>query len=56
MESEIDMELESKAIVLRAAEQARTGWDDAFRQLGVDSSPIDDSTGSEWDDTEWEWE
>ena len=56
LESEIDMELESNAIVLRRPRKSRTGWEDAFRQLGADDAPVDDSPGSEWDDAEWEWE
>ncbi len=56
LESEIDMELESNAIVLRRPRTARAGWEDAFRQLGPEDDTLEDAPRSAWDDAEWEWE
>lgn len=56
LESDIDMELESGAIVLRRAREARAGWEDAFRRLGPEDGVIDLGPVPEWDDAEWEWE
>jgi antitoxin MazE len=56
IESDLDMELEAGAIVLRRPRKARAGWEEAFRQLGPDETAIDDVPATEWDDAEWEWE
>lgn len=57
--STVELEVEADRLVVRPAEPARSGWDDAFRRMaerGDDELLDRDSLGrSDWDDEEWEW-
>ena len=56
---EVEMELTDGCLIIRPAVCARSGWDEAFRQMhehGDDALLDEESpTGTEWDVTEWEW-
>lgn len=57
---EIEMILRDNEIVLRSAEETRSGWDEAFEEMArqgddklLDQEDIE--RPSEWDETEWTW-
>ena len=55
----VELDVEDDRLVIRRAQGARQGWDEAFRQMaaaGDDKLPDwDDLPPTEWDETEWEW-
>ena len=60
LSEEIEMILRDNEIVLRSAEEIRSGWDEAFEEMAKqgDDRLLDqeDMEGpSEWDETEWTW-
>jgi antitoxin MazE len=58
--NEVEIDVEVGQIVLRAADNPRAGWEDAFEAMhaGGDDALLDgDQLGaSSWDDEEWVWE
>ncbi len=59
LHDDVEIEIEGGKIVVRAAENSRTGWDEAFRRMreAGDDQLLDAGSGSltTWDETEWEW-
>ena len=59
LHDQVELELRRDHLVIRAARQPRSGWDDAFgrmREYGDDALLDGESLSStEWDTTEWEW-
>ena len=57
---EVDLEVEDGKIVLRAPENPRAGWEEAFalmHERGDDVLLDGDQLGSSsWDEEEWEWD
>ncbi len=55
----VELEVEGETLVLRPVAQPRAGWDEAFRLMAERGDDRlldpDSSTGTEWDQTEWEW-
>jgi antitoxin MazE len=55
----VELEVEDGRLVIRSAEQVRSGWDEAFRRMsdkGDDALLDRDSLApSRWDESEWEW-
>jgi hypothetical protein len=47
-------------MVLRAPENPRAGWEEAFEKMHAEGDDIlldgDQLGSSSWDDEEWEWE
>jgi antitoxin MazE len=55
---EVELEVRSDEIVIRAASRARAGWDEAFQGMAAkgDDALIDpEAAATEWDDGEWTW-
>ena len=56
---EVEMELMDGCLIIRPAVSARSGWDEAFRQMhehGADALLDEESPmGTAWDAMEWEW-
>ena len=56
---EVELEPRQDHLVIRPATPARTGWNDAFRQMcekGDDALlDADNLPATRWDTTEWEW-
>jgi antitoxin MazE len=56
---EVELEVQGGQIIIRGADKPRAGWARAFRsmaELGDDHLlDLEVSTGSSWDDEEWEW-
>ncbi|MFO8055207.1 MAG: AbrB/MazE/SpoVT family DNA-binding domain-containing protein [Bacteroidales bacterium] len=56
---EVEIELEKKQIIIRPVQEARKGWDEAFRAMGEkgDARPIirDREISHSWDEEEWQW-
>ena len=55
---EVELEVRSDEIVIRAASRARSGWEDAFEAMasrGDDVLLDSDLTPTDWDEQEWEW-
>lgn len=60
LSEEIEMILRDNEIVLRSAEETRSGWDEAFEKMArqgddrlLDQEEVE--RPSEWDETEWTW-
>ncbi len=57
---EVDITVEKNQLIIRPLQQAREGWDDAFKKMaekGDDRLIIDDEKLSHtWDEEEWQWE
>ena len=55
----VELEVEDGRLVIRSAEQVRSGWDEAFRRMadkGDDALLDRDSLApTRWDESEWEW-
>jgi len=53
----VEIEVHGDRIVIRAALQPRTGWDEAFAKMAQqhDDVLLDDFITTEWDEVEWEW-
>jgi antitoxin MazE len=56
---EVELEVQSREIVIRSAQRPREGWAEAFRvmaQRGDDQLHDDKSINqSSWDEAEWQW-
>lgn len=55
---ELDLSVVNGRVVLAPLDDARAGWDEAFRRMAEagDDAPIHtDSTTPQWDDEEWTW-
>lgn len=57
---EVELEVRTHEIVIRAARRTRSGWDDAFALMAArgDDAPVGGewATPSAWDEEEWRWE
>ncbi len=55
----VELEVDGGHLIIRPAEQVRSGWDDAFRKMaeqGDDALLDRDSLApTRWDESEWEW-
>ena len=55
---EVEIEVEKNRIIIRPIQNAREGWDAAFRVMarkGDDELLLGDEVAETWDVTEWEW-
>ncbi len=56
---EVELEVGPERIIIRPAQRARQGWDEAFRAMAaaqVDELLDAETTASTvWDEEEWEW-
>jgi len=55
---DVEIEVEENQIIIRPVENAREGWDAAFKmmgEMGDDESIIDEKISPSWDDEEWQW-
>lgn len=56
---EVELEVQHRQIIIRAAERPRQGWEEAFRSMAEqeDDALLDPEVVSsrEWDDEEWSW-
>ena len=59
LEDTVQLEVEHGCLVVRAAEKARLGWDEAFRRMAEhgDDELLDREASSQtdWDTAEWDW-
>jgi len=57
--TEVELEIEDHALVIRPAGRPRAGWDDAFRAMATrgDDALLDDAkaTPTDWDQDQWQW-
>ena len=57
---EVELQVEEGQIVLRAPENPRAGWEEAFEEMHANGDDVlldgDQLGSSSWDDEEWEWE
>ncbi len=55
----VELEVDKGHLTIRSAQQARSGWDEAFQKMaeqGDDALLDRDSLApTRWDETEWEW-
>jgi antitoxin MazE len=60
LSEEVELEVAAGRIVLRAPDNPRAGWEEAFELMharGDDALLDGDQLGSSsWDDEEWEWD
>jgi antitoxin MazE len=56
---EVELEVQPRCIIIRAAAQPRAGWEAAFRAMAEhgDDALLDPESGTltQWDEEEWEW-
>lgn len=57
---DVEIEVRGSQIVVRAANNPRAGWDQAFARMARagDDAPLDTTKArrlSSWDDSEWKW-
>jgi antitoxin MazE len=55
--SEVEVTVKNKHLIITKAETARCGWDNAFKKMALakDDQLIDIKDASSWDKEEWEW-
>ena len=57
---EVELEVEDGQIVLRAPENPRAGWEEAFMEMNARGDDVlldgDQIGSSSWDDEEWVWD
>ena len=55
--TEVEIEVHSDRLIIRAAPRSRVGWDEAFAAMAErkDDVLLDDAIATTWDRTEWEW-
>lgn len=53
--TEVEIEVQSDQLIVRAASQARLGWDEAFATMAErkDDVLLDDFATTNWDQVEW---
>lgn len=55
----VELEVDDGHLVIRPAERARAGWDEAFRKMADQGDDAlfdrDSLSPTRWDQTEWEW-
>lgn len=55
----VELEVQDGRLIIQPVQQARLGWDDAFRRMAEhgDDEVLDRESlhATEWDRTEWEW-
>lgn len=58
IDQDVEIYIQDRCIILRAASQSREGWEEAFAAMAgqQDDILIDEIAATEWDDLEWEWE
>lgn len=55
---DVEIEVEKDQIIIRPVENAREGWDAAFKHMsekGDDEPLIDENVSHSWDEKEWQW-
>jgi len=57
MGDEIELKVEGRSIVIRAADDPRRGWSEAFAEMAAakDDQLLDEESSTRFDDAEWEW-
>lgn len=59
IKEDVEIEVERNQIIIRPVENAREGWDEAFKIMGKkgDDEPIinDKDISHSWDEEEWRW-
>jgi antitoxin MazE len=59
LNGEVDLEVQGSRIIIKTPENARQGWEQAFREMagcGDDALLDEDLTGrTPWDENEWRW-
>ena len=60
LQDEVELEARDNQLIIRAKQQPRHGWAEAFRQMAEagDDQLLDGEapqSQSEWDNEEWEW-
>jgi antitoxin MazE len=57
---EVELDVEEGRIVLRAPENPRAGWEEAFVEMNARGDDVlldgDQPGSSSWDDEEWVWD
>jgi antitoxin MazE len=56
IEENVQIEVRNGQILVSAAPSPRAGWSEAFAAMGQEAVlPLDEVTGTAWDEDEWEW-
>ena len=55
--TEVEIEVQSNQLIIRAAPQLRVGWNETFAAMAEqqDDVLLDDVSTTNWDQAEWEW-
>ncbi|MEO8050001.1 MAG: AbrB/MazE/SpoVT family DNA-binding domain-containing protein [Acidobacteriota bacterium] len=57
LRDEVDIEVRGSQVVIRPANHARAGWNEAFAAMAArgDDRLLDDVAPSDWDESNWVW-
>ena len=57
IQTEIEIEVQAKQLIIRPAGRSRRGWSEAFAATTDqgDDGLLESETSTVWDDSEWEW-
>ena len=57
IDTEVEIEVHSDRLIIRAVGRSRVGWDEAFAAMAQrkDDVLLDDVIATTWDSVEWEW-
>lgn len=57
IDTEVEIEVHSDRLIIRAVGRSRVGWDEAFATMAErkDDVLLDDANTTTWDSVEWEW-
>ena len=56
--AEVEIEVQDDHLIIRAVSHSRLGWEAAFAAMAEqqDDSLLDESTTTDWDEVDWEWQ
>jgi antitoxin MazE len=57
IQKDVEIEVQSDRLIIRAVSQPRQGWDEAFAKMAErgDDVLLNDVDTTDWDHSEWEW-
>jgi antitoxin MazE len=60
LQDEVEIEVEDQRLVIRAVNNPRAGWDEAFAAMARQGDDVlldgDELVPTRWDEEEWEWQ
>ncbi len=56
-EGEVEFVVQNNELIIKPIKSSRSNWDAAFKRMAEnkDDELLDSNSGTEWDESEWEW-